>query len=31
MLERCGFEAEVAEDGRQALEALSRRDPTPPC
>ncbi len=25
MLERCGFEAEVAEDGRQALEALSRR------
>jgi PAS domain S-box-containing protein len=25
MLERCGFEAQVAEDGRQALEALSRR------
>ena len=25
MLERCGFEAQVAENGRQALQALSRR------
>ncbi|MGZ4279211.1 MAG: PAS domain S-box protein [Solirubrobacteraceae bacterium] len=25
MLERCGFEAQVAENGRQALEALSQR------